>query len=236
MRAFIFYFLQVLVCSGILYGYYHFFLRNKRFHQYNRFYLLLAAVISIVIPFLQIPVYFDSTETQPLLVKTLTVLSSEPYESEAVLVSSHEEQSWFTLKNIISTLYILATIVLCIRFWLALAKVIRLVRVYPGEEIDNIRFIHTDDPATPFSFFRWLFWNNTIDLDSDNGQQIFRHELFHIRHKHSWDIIFLEVLTILFWINPFFHLFKKEIRAIHEFLADKHAVEETKNGIMQNCY
>ncbi|MCH5598710.1 hypothetical protein [Niabella ginsengisoli] len=30
----------------------------------------------------------------------------------------------------------------------------------------------------------------------------------------------------MFWFNPFFHLIKNEIKAIQEFLADKHATEE----------
>ncbi len=41
----LFYLLQLVIASGILYGYYHFFLRNKKFHQYNRYYLLAATVI-----------------------------------------------------------------------------------------------------------------------------------------------------------------------------------------------
>ncbi len=55
MNALLFYLLQVIVTSGILYRYYHFALRNKRFHRYNRFYLLAATVLSIMIPFLDIP-------------------------------------------------------------------------------------------------------------------------------------------------------------------------------------
>src|SRR6187402_3357634 len=80
-----------------------------------------------------------------------------------------------------------------------------------------------------FSFFRWLFWNRKIELHSEKGEQIFRHELFHIQQKHSWDIIFMELISIFFWINPFFHLIKKELKAIHEFLADEFAVKGNRN-------
>ena len=58
MNALLSYFLQAGICSGILYGYYHFFLRNKRFHQYNRFYLLGSVLLSLLVPLLNIPVYF----------------------------------------------------------------------------------------------------------------------------------------------------------------------------------
>lgn len=228
MKALLFYILQVIVCSGLLYGYYHFFLRNKKFHQYNRYYLLLTVVVSIGIPFLQIPVYFDAAETEPVFIKTLTVFSSGSFNEEFIVSSNVEGATWFTWKNILSSLYILAGVLLFIRFIISLLYVWRLTRVYPGEKIDNIRFINTDEPSSPFSFFRWLFWNRDVELNSDQGQQIFRHELFHIRQKHSWDIMTLEVITIIFWVNPFFHLLKKEIKAIHEFLADQFAVQENR--------
>jgi hypothetical protein len=43
MRSALIYFLQSFAASGIPYGYYHLFLHNKRFNQYNRLYLLSAA-------------------------------------------------------------------------------------------------------------------------------------------------------------------------------------------------
>ncbi len=56
------YFLQVVLVSGIFFGYYHLFLRNKEFHQYNRFYLLLSTVASLLIPFSSIPVSFTTPQ------------------------------------------------------------------------------------------------------------------------------------------------------------------------------
>ncbi|MFC0776209.1 N-acetylmuramoyl-L-alanine amidase [Terrimonas alba] len=228
MKTILLYLLQVIISSGILYGYYHFFLRNKKFHQYNRYYLLSIVVLSIIVPFLQIPVYFDDTTTKPIFLKTLTTISSSGFEEDDVITTITAKESWFSFKNILSLLYIIVGVILFVRFLLALCRIVRMINIYPKEKLDNIQFIATTDPATPFSFFRWLFWNNKIEINSDNGQQIFRHELFHIRQKHSWDTIFLEAITILFWINPFFHLLKKEIKTIHEFLADKFAVEENK--------
>lgn len=228
MKTVLLYLLQVVISSGILYGYYHLLLRNKKFHEYNRYYLLLATVISICIPFLRIPVYFDAAEAEPMLSKTLTVFSYGNFEEDTVTTTVSPGSGWFGWKNILSAFYAITAVFLFTRFCLAIIRIVRLVNIYPGEKIDNIRFVNTSEPATPFSFFRWLFWNSKIELNSDSGQQIFRHELFHIRQKHSWDIIFTELITILFWMNPFFHLVKKELRAIHEFLADKFAVEENK--------
>ncbi|WP_232816203.1 M56 family metallopeptidase [Chryseobacterium capnotolerans] len=51
--------------------------------------------------------------------------------------------------------------------------------------------------------------------------------MVHIEQKHSFDKILIEVVTAVFWFNPFFHIIKKEISLIHEYLADKKAVKHS---------
>jgi len=228
MNPLLSYLLQVTGISAILYGYYHLALRNKKFHRYNRFYLLIATVISIVVPFLNIPVYFTPQDNSSFYVlNRLGVISS--YDGAEIIVSSPPvHQSWFTLQNILYSCYALIISLFILRIILSLIKIKRIVSSHPIEKVDKINFVNTEEPGTPFSFFRWLFWNKKIELQSEKGEQIFRHELFHIEQKHSRDIIFLEILTAIFWLNPFFHLIKKEVKAIHEFLADEFAVTENK--------
>ena len=230
MKELAYYLLQVIITSGILYSYYHFALRNKRFHRYNRFYLLAATVISITIPFLNIPVYFTQSETESSFVlQTLTVISSAGREEPVVAITNSQSYTnWLTWENLSSLFYILIASLVLLRIIFSLLKIRRIVKNNPVEQLDKIHFVNTTEPGTPFSFFRWLFWNKKIELQSEKGEQIFRHELFHIEQKHSWDIIYMELLTVLFWINPFFHLIKKEVKAIHEFLADQFAVTENK--------
>jgi hypothetical protein len=134
--------------------------------------------------------------------------------------------NWFTWDNMAIVFYILIGGIAFTRLAFSIRKIGMIRKNNPVEKLDTIYFVNTTEPGTPFSFFRWLFWNRKIDLHSPEGEQIFRHELFHIRQKHSIDIILTELITMFFWINPFFHLIKKEIRAIHEFLADRFAVEK----------
>ncbi|MFI5132818.1 MAG: M56 family metallopeptidase [Chitinophagales bacterium] len=231
MNSLLYYLLQVIVASGILYSYYHFALRNKKFHRYNRFYLLSATIISILIPFLNIPVYFTHDETNSSFVlQTLTVISTSHLEETTVApyITASIKHNWFTWENISYAFYLLIATLTLLRVFFSLRKIRTIVKNNPVEKLDNIHFINTDEPGTPFSFFRWLFWNRKIELKSEKGEQVFRHELFHIEQKHSLDIVFMELLTVIFWINPFFHLIKKEIKAIHEFLADEFATNENE--------
>lgn len=231
MKNILLYLLQMILASGVLYGYYHLFLREKKFHQYNRFYLLSATIISILVPFIDIPVYYNKDLNNPSLIyETLYVISTHPTETfNFSSITSTGQSVFFNWQNLIAAIYIFAGVFVLTRFSIALYKIKYLLKVYPVKKIEKIHFIETSEPGTPFSFFKWLFWNNKIHLNSAEGEQIFRHELFHIQQKHSWDIVFMELLTILFWINPFFHLIKKEIKAIHEFLADEFAMKDSQN-------
>ena len=228
MNPLLSYGIQVIIVSGLLYSYYHFVLRNKKFHRYNRFYLLAAAGLSVLIPMLNIPVYFSEAETESSIVyNTLRVFATtETDEAVTIYAGIPEKASWFTTTHIFHLMYITIALLVLLRIIFSLLKIRSIIRRHHVEKIENIHFLNTDEPGTPFSFFRWLFWNRKIELNSEKGEHIFRHELFHIEQKHSLDIIFLELLTVVGWFNPFFHLMKRETKAIHEFLADQFAVTE----------
>jgi N-acetylmuramoyl-L-alanine amidase len=222
------YLLQVIAASGLLYGFYHFVLRNNKFHHYNRFYLLISLLLAITIPFFNIPIYFSATDTDTSLLQQFSILvSSEISTEEPVIIQSHLN-TWFSIENALYAFYFLIAFIAFLRIIFSLNKIRTIARNNPVEKLDNINFVTTEESSAPFSFFNWLFWNRKLELHSEKGEQIFRHELFHIQQKHSWDIIFFEIITVLFWINPFFHLMKKELKAIHEFLADAFAVKENK--------
>jgi N-acetylmuramoyl-L-alanine amidase len=48
----------------------------------------------------------------------------------------------------------------------------------------------------------------------------------HIQERHSWDKMFINTILIAFWINPVFWLIRRELSLIHEFIADKRALED----------
>jgi hypothetical protein len=163
MNQLLFYLLQVIAASGLLYGYYHFALRNKRFHRYNRFYLLMTIVISSFIPFLNIPVYFSEKETESsVMLQTLQVISSPSLSSESSVVSTTIQtetitSTLFTTENIIYLFYLFILSFFLVRVFISLGKIRSIIKRNPAEQIDDIKFINTDEPGTPFSFFPLAF-------------------------------------------------------------------------------
>jgi N-acetylmuramoyl-L-alanine amidase len=218
---------KVILCSGILLGYYRLFLQNNRFHHYNRFYLQATLVLSIVLPFLKIPLWPSSQNpVNQVVYQTLDVLTVNYGEHDGMVGQPGLTKSLFSAENILYVVYGAGVLVLLGILVRSLLYIKRISKQYPAERINNLKFYATREPGTPFSFFRSIFWSIDLPFNSKEGQQIFRHELFHVQQKHSTDIIVAELITALCWFNPFFHLLKKELKAVHEFLADQYAISD----------
>jgi TonB family protein len=223
--AVLFYIIKLILASGLLYGYYFLFLRNKQFHRYNRFYLLMAVLASVIIPFIKIPVIFPNIQGQEPLLKTLRVVTISGWEEPVTIYANlNRWHQWFTLQNLLYGVYLLGVAFSLAVLLRSLFYIIGLRKKYEQEEIFNIKFYNTQEEAAPFSFFNTVFWHAEIPLHTKQGQQVWQHEVYHVKEKHSLDIIIIELLCSIAWFNPFFHFIKKELKAIHEFLADEYAM------------
>ncbi len=233
------YLLKVILCSGILMGYYWFMLRNKIYHHYNRFFLLASVILSLTVPLLHINIwhYADAPKSQAIeLLQAVT--SSDDFVNE---LHSKGSGSYFTATQVLSVLYSLICIVFFILFIRVLWIIRTLIHKYKGQIVERFYFVNTDAKGTPFSFLNYIFWNDAIDMESSTGKQIFRHEVAHVQEKHSYDKLFMNIVLIVCWCNPFFWLLRKELNMIHEFIADKKAVEDNDTAsfaamILQAAY
>ncbi|HSZ86739.1 MAG TPA: M56 family metallopeptidase [Puia sp.] len=221
----ILYFGKIIFVSGILYSYYWFVLRNKQFHLYNRFYLIITVAISLILPCITIS--FQNNNSTGAA-KILHVISVNSWE-DAVVITPHHNWSYSFLnwQNILYAFYFLISLILILVLAKTIYYILRIAKKYNWENIDDIKLFYTHEPQSPFSFFQNIFWNKELDISSSAGNQILRHEIYHVRKNHSFDILFLEIIKCIFWFNPFFFLIKKEIKVIHEFLADEYATSES---------
>lgn len=224
MTAFAEYLLKVMICSGVLTGYYWLALRNKLFHSWNRFYLLAAVITSLLLPFIKISLISEpQLENLPAYTVLQSVTTNEvwfPEQANAAPETLTKEQASVIL-------YVLVSIALFIILLITLLRIKKLITAYEHWKMKDLTFVDTDAKGTPFSFLHYIFWNREIDFESAQGQQIFKHELIHVKEKHSIDKLFLQLVLIVFWINPFFWIIRKELTMIHEFIADRKSVKDS---------
>jgi TonB family protein len=219
------YAIKVVASSAILTGYYWLLLRNKKFHAYNRYFILLALLLPLCLPFLQIPVTTSTLQEKGDLLTTFRTISVTEFEETAtVYFLQQPPRHWLTVSNSLFVLYAAGTTVFLFLLLRSIFYIRNISKKYPVEKIGDIRFYQTNEPAAPFSFFKKIFWNSRISLTDEKGGQIFNHEMYHVRHGHSFDIMLVEIITVFFWWNPFFYWLRKELKTVHEFLADQYAI------------
>jgi hypothetical protein len=80
--------------------------------------------------------------------------------------------------------------------------------------------VENEKYGLPFSFFNVVFINPKFHTQ-DDLPEILAHEKVHIRENHWFDLLFIELLTVIFWFNPFIWFFERSIKQNHEYLADK---------------
>lgn len=219
MHPILLYLLKMIGYSGVLLLYYHLFLRDKQYHQYNRYYLLCTVVLSLLLPLIQIPVFWNGTSSEaPLYVQTI--------QFTTVGTIGHGEPIGSALSgnSLLLIAYLLISVALLFPVIRSVKKILGIRRQYPSVKLHNINFYETEEKAAPFSFFRNIFWNKKIELNSDRGRQVFRHELYHSQQLHSADLVFMQLVLSFAWFNPFFLITKKELTTIHEYLADQFAI------------
>lgn len=218
MNAFLPYVIKMLLCSGILYGYYAFVLKNNSFHRWNRAFILLAVIASLLIPTLQF-----SMNTTPAPSQQLDMIVVCGYVAQNMQKAGLDLTSWIP-----AGIYLFITLLLLTniaRNWL-LVK--RLVRNGQKTYFNGYQLIRHPQVKSTFSFFGDIFWAEEVTKESPEGRQILKHELEHVRGGHTGEKLFLQLVCAVCWFNPFFYLLKKELGMVHEFLADKAATEDSE--------
>lgn len=222
MQTTIYYFLQVVFCSAIMMGYYWLVLRDNKFHQYNRFYLLAIAALSWIVPLIKIHWNETNFSEDTNIYYFLSAVAENNTEIESSFKLNWYNISW---QNGLKLLYIGGALLLLGSLIVSLLRIYQLYKSNRTSSLGQIDLVITNAKGTPYSFFKYIFWNEAIDMTSTTGQQILQHEITHVKEKHSYDKLFVQLILIAGWFNPLFWLIKKELHMIHEFIADKKCVD-----------
>lgn len=229
MITILFYLLKVVLCSTVLYTYYWFVLRNKQFHQYNRFYLMGISVLSWIVPLITIQIVKEQNIASSKVLHIANFISENNSLLEQEIIENTANYTWDNLLIIIG---IIISLFFIIRFVKSLWDIRKLTRLYPLKVLKGMNLVMTDVKGTPFSFFKYIFWNTAIDLSSDVGKKILAHEVVHIEEKHSVDKLLIELQLLIGWFNPIVWLIRNELYLIHEFIADQKSIENQDSGVL----
>ncbi len=202
------------ICQLIFLAIYFLFFEREKMHRFNRFYLLVSIAVSYVIPFINIEIIKEIP---------LKTAAMENFTLTAATISAEENTNY--LPYIIFSVYGLVALLLGFRFWNNILRLIRKMKSSKAIKYQNAKLVLLSEITLPHTFLNTIFINKTDYENRNIEEELYEHELTHVRQKHTLDILFLETLKMVFWFNPLLHFYKKAIRLNHEFLADEKVVE-----------
>jgi N-acetylmuramoyl-L-alanine amidase len=222
MNNFLDYLLQVSAVLILLYLPYQLLFRKETRFTLNRSYLLAILIICWIIPLVNIPVGTSAPEFQAFRVQIETpIMENTGLSTNLPEISQPSNQSihfnWLML-------YWLGVAFMLIRNLWIIVRIIRLSQRSARYATGRIQFIVRDDiPA--FTFFRKIFLNRA-EYELANNSLVLRHELAHLRQKHTWDLILAELVHTILWFNPILILIKNAFKETHEYQADRTVLSE----------
>ncbi len=222
------YILQVILFQLLFLLVYEILLKKETFFTYNRWYLLICSVISLLLPLIRIEAFSTLVPEESIAIITNVWLpevfiGNTPQEIQylpAVEISleSTNINWWFIVyaAGAIGSLFIL------FRKYQNLNRLFRF-RAISSEK--DLRIIEVPNSTIACTFYKTVFLGDK--LSEVEKQQILSHELVHVKQKHSLDLVFFEVLRIIFWFNPLIYIYQNKIATVHEFIADEAVVKNT---------
>lgn len=230
------------VALALFFGLYVATLRRSNLLRLRRFYLVGTLMVAMVIPFVSIETKAPQATRVSSYVQHIQILDEAPTlqigDTEASPVSIQTETkvetqnapaSW-TLKDLLIKAYLIGC---AVTFILLIVKLVRTFRYYRRSSLSEslstwemrVRILAEPDGNLPFSFLRSVFVNPEVFTDSEL-QQVLCHERAHIRQHHTVDLLLLEVVKVLQWFNPLIYLYLRELKSVHEYLADEEVLAQ----------
>ena len=213
MTEFLIYQGKAAIALAVFYMFYHLLLSKETFHRFNRIVLLGTVALSLVLPLCVI------TFKEVVVVPAMRA-SSETFTGEvagaAAIVPEVSEPIW---PVILCSLFALGALAVLVYVVFSIIGIRRMIRSGSRQALESGEtLIITETDTAPFSWMKYIVISRE---DYESGySQILTHEKAHIALGHSWDLLFVDMITALQWFNPAIWMLKADLRALHEFEAD----------------
>ena len=215
LHAFVLYSLRTALCLALFYLFFKWVLSRDTLHRLNRVVLLSAVVVAFLLPVCRVTIVEVVPAPEPM-----PIPDELPME-EVVATLPDDGIAW---QQVVGALFLLAMVVMVGRMALATFSVWRTIHrlkrsAEEVREVEGATVIVASEELSPFSWGRYIVLS-ARDA-AENGEAILSHELAHIRLGHTWDLVLFDLLMVGQWFNPAMWLLRRELRAIHEYEADR---------------
>lgn len=211
-------------CLLVLWGFYKLALEQEAAHHFKRFYLIGSALLAVTLPLIT---WTYTVESSPSLPSQITQLPASISTMDAPPAAVSETINW--LHILMGCLYSIGVLIFGYRFVTNLHDMYQ--KVQNNEQVKTTSHIAVllSGKTAPHSFLHYIFLPKKAYKQNKIAPEILAHEQAHVSQRHSWDILLLEFLQVVFWFNLILVLVKKNMALNHEFLADQAALHQNYN-------
>ncbi len=220
MESYLIYIGKSALAAGAFYIAFLLLFQNQKHFVFNRFYLPVSLALSFLIPLIT---FTTVKYIEPFLSENTNSFAYLATTSESVVLPEFVFQ-WY---HYLFGLYILGVAGFLFHLLLGHAKAMHIIRFSRLKTMFGTEVNITPKDIHPFSFFNKIVVSENT-LDSVNLQMIVNHENIHVKEKHTLDILFVELLFLAQWFNPFAWLLKDAVKNNLEYKTD-HQITKTNN-------
>lgn len=233
MKPPLLYLIEVLFCSGTLLLFYRLMLVRRVSFRASRRFLILALVLSALLPALDIPLYPPAEPEAVSDIRRFTtdgVGTGEPWiparplpEEGEIRTAAVRHEANRPHRDILPWLYAIVAGLSFVLLAVRLNRIRRLRRHASLTPCAGYTLAEHPDIRTPFSFLRTVYLGP--GYEGERRGMVLCHEASHIRHRHSVEILLVEIVRCLFWFNPFVWIAQRWLKEVHEWEADRAVLE-----------
>ena len=228
MGVFFIYILKSSVCLVLFYLFFRLLLSKETFHRFNRMALLGVLFFSLLIPCIEVTTRHQ-VEVQQAVLSIEQLLLMAELETTPANVGAVQETSVISWVQIVLLVYWAGILFLACRNIYSLICLFRLVHSGKHEKLEKgVTLVVHNQEIAPFSWMKYIVISRK-DLE-ENGREILIHEMAHIHHRHSVDLLVADICIFFQWFNPGAWLLKQELQNVHEYEADETVINEGVNA------
>lgn len=191
---------------GLFWGLYRLLLSRDRWLQLSRVYLIITMLFSLTYPLIRLP---EAAATATISLPAMEVFTEPVATTTAAPVH--------TLTGM--DVYLAGVVLMLAILLLSVVRTIIHLRKMKYVRRGTVKLTLIDDDTAPYSFFNHVVIGKQ-NMNDEEMQSILAHEELHVRQWHTLDVLLGRVICCLAWFNPFAWLCLRELRAVHEYLAD----------------
>lgn len=232
MNEVITYMLQSAVSITIFYVFYMMVFRKEGYFGFNRYYLLIAVVVSVLLPLVQFNLGGMISGNQGNIITISPVHDLVTFSLDEIVIYGNGDisatnanpNSWMSVLSLSLMVYIVGVILASLLLIFKLFRIMSIVNSSEKVKKNGLVYVITKKGTPAFSFLNYVFIDEGLFISRLETEKIIEHELAHVKNHHSYDLLFLEIIQVIQWYNPVVYLLKKMIRENHEFMADNEVV------------